>query len=67
MTTSDKEDIEKIKAENIRLLMLVKVLKEALSKFIDTSVELESALLAERYMRDNARDSVVTVKSTHEK
>ena len=66
MTKDDEQkEIDRLKAQNIKLSMLVKVLKEALSRSIDTSIELESMLLAERYVNTDTRGSVANTTSTH--
>jgi hypothetical protein len=66
VTEDDKQkEIDRLKAENIRLSMLVKVLKETLSRTIDTSIELESMLLAERYVNADTRGNVANSTSTH--
>lgn len=65
MTDESDKIIAKLSSENIRLSMLVKVLKETLHRSIDVSVELESVLLAERHARSSTGDSVVTTENTH--
>jgi len=65
MTNNDEREVDYLKAENIKLSMLVKVLKESLSRSIDTSIELEAMLLAERYVKDNSHDTVSTTETTH--